>query len=309
MLRSLCLILWVASSGPGAAAAPVGMPCRLAGKPEVRAGGIWKPLRLMQPLEPGDVVRCGPGAAAAIVLFDRGKRFEVEAGGEAVVEAGQLKGRRITPLAPLTGTAARVAQGLTGPRIAGFMARPARSHRRLTPQAPGWLTDDRLTFEWSAVAGAATYSFTLFDQQDNVVWSQRVAEPRAEYPPSLPAPTPGRPYVWRMVPFGPSGKPMASGDAWGVITVLSRADADRLVAEEAELQEKARQQPDDTTFLVLQAELYRQYGVLDRALEILEDPRLIGQPGVQEALDEIYRQVSPYAQLLAGRAPSGSQSF
>jgi hypothetical protein len=181
------------------------------------------------------------------------------------------------------------------------MARPAQSHRRLNPQFPGWMTDDQRLFAWTPVPGAATYSLTLFDQRDNVVWSVRVCEPRVDYPADLPALAARRPYVWRLVPFGSSGKPLAAGDAWGVVTILTAADAAQLRADERELREQAQQVPEDTTFLVLMAELYREYGVLDRTLEILEDPRLTEQPGIRDALEEAYREISPYARLLAGR--------
>jgi hypothetical protein len=86
------------------------------------------------------------------------------------------------------------------------------------------------------------------------------------------------------------------GARWGVITFLSRPDADLLTAEAAEF--AAPLEGADVTPLVILAELYRSYGVLERTLETLENPRLADLPGIREAQDEAYRQVSRYALLL-----------
>ena len=289
---------------PVAAAAPVGMAVQLSGKPEVRAatGGAWKPLRLLQRLEPGDTLRCPAGSEAVVVLFDNGKRFKVGGGGQGVVEAANVKGA--AALAGLRGPSIRVAKALSGASSNAFLARPAQSHQRLTKKSTGWLREGERRFVWDSAPGAAAYSFTLFDQYDNVVWSARTGTPDAEYPADLAAPGLRRPYVWRLVPFGGSGKPL-QGARWGVITFLSESDVHALEAEEKELRAQADASGTDITPLVLLAELYRGYGVLERTLETLEDPRLADQPGIEEARQAAYRQISPYAVALARPAAEG----
>jgi hypothetical protein len=76
-----------------------------------------------------------------------------------------------------------------------------------------------------------------------------------------------------------------------------------LTAEAHELEAQAQSESEDTTALVLLSELYRSYGVMEKALEVLESPRLLTQPGIQEAQAEIYRQAGRYAQLLRPQDP------
>ena len=84
----------------------------------------------------------------------------------------------------------------------------------------------------------------------------------------------------------------------GTLEGFSREDADQLTAEAQALEAQARAESTDTTALVLLAELYRSIGVMEKALEVLENPQLLCQPGIQEAQEEIYRQAGRYAQLL-----------
>jgi hypothetical protein len=288
----------------GSAGAAVGIASHLSGQAEFRAaeGGAWKPLKLLQRLDSGDAVRVPPGSEAVVVLFSNAQRFKVNPGATAVLESDTVKGAN--KVGNLSGPGMRVAKAMAGSRMDAFLARPAQSHERLTPQFPGYLLEGDRHFEWQPVPGAASYSFSLFDTYDNVVWSARVASTSAEYPADLPYFMLRRPYVWRLSPFGKTGKPVP-GARWGVITFLSTADTDQLKQEVKQLEDLAKAEPTDTTPLVLLAELYRDYGVLDRTLETLEDPRLSKEPGILDAQNQTYAQISRYAQTLRrGVSPS-----
>lgn len=300
MVRSVGTFLLMFGLAASAAAAPVGIASQVSGSAEYRSGsGAWKPLRLLQRLEAGDMVRNGPGGEIVVMLLSNTERFKVPAGATATVEAGGVKGA--SKVAGLRGPAMRVASAMGGSRPGGFMARPAQSHQRLNPQFPGWMIAGERRFEWPALPGAATYSFTLFDRADNVVWSARVPGTSAEYPAELPAFKLRQPYVWRLAAFRDNGNTLPA--RWGVLTFLSREDADRLTAEARALEQQAS--GDDTTALILLAELYREYGVLEKTLETLESEPLLNQPGIREAQAQVYGEISPYAGLLSPFGKTG----
>ena len=114
-----------------------------------------------------------------------------------------------------------------------------------------------------------------------------------------------RPHLWRLVAFSQSGKPLP-GARWGFIAFLSRQEVDQLTSEAQSLQGLAQTEDGDSTGLVLLSELYRSYGVLEKALEVLESPQLVSQPGIQEAQEGIYRQAGRYAQTLRPQ-PTGAE--
>ncbi|HEX8834581.1 MAG TPA: hypothetical protein VF719_10295, partial [Abditibacteriaceae bacterium] len=93
--------------------------------------------------------------------------------------------------------------------------------------------------------------------------------------------------VWRLAAWGKSGKPLAE-KRWGITTFLSFDDAAVLATDEKELQDAIKAAPEDTSLLVLLAELYRSYGVVGKSLETLESTTLVAQPGIAEAIKEIY---------------------
>ncbi|HEX8551949.1 MAG TPA: hypothetical protein VF681_10395 [Abditibacteriaceae bacterium] len=274
---------------------PVGMACHIKGKPEVRTGGHWRALKTLQKLEPGDVVRCSGGEEAIVVLFGNGQRFRVGAGRQATVSAAALTGAQ--SLGGAGNPSSRVARALSGARVGAVMARPAASHQRLTPEFPGWIVpeaENRVRLDWTAVSGAATYSVSLLDWNDDVVWNGRIDGSETSAVAEIPSLQLRRAYVWRLLPLGKSGKPVASL-RWGVVTFLSRADADALQAEVTPLEAQAKQEIPDATARALLAELYRSYGVHGRTLEKLEELSMLGQPGAVEAQSEAYQQIGPYA--------------
>jgi len=308
MIRTFGIIaLFLLLLTGNALASPVGMATELTGKVEVRpaSGNNWKTLRLLDRLETGDTVRCGPGAEAVLVLFESAERYTVSAGATAVVEARSVKGA--SKNSGLRGPAIQIAKTMVGDRPSGFIARPALSHKRMTPQFSGWMPEGERHFDWEAIPGAASYSFTLFDTNDNVIWSARVAEPKADYPADLPNFALKRPYLWRVSAFGKSGKPLTE-NGWGVVTFLSKTDGDALTQAAKDLESDAQRSGDSVTPLVLLAELYRSYGVLEKTLETLERPQLENQSGIRQAQDDVYRQLGSYAFLLAKRTPADETS-
>lgn len=278
-------------------AVPVGMASHVAGKAEVNSGGATKPLHLLQRLNAGDKVICGPGGAATIVLFGNGNRYQIAAGKSGVVQESNVTGAQA--LGGLSGPSGRVARALGGSRSGAVMARPAQQQHQAMPlNGPGWMVEGEAHFQWDAIPGAATYLFSLLDQNDNVVWHVRGDEMTADYPADLPALSLNRPYVWRLGALGKSGKALPDV-RWGVITFLSKEDADKLTGEVQAFQQQIAKTPNDAAQQRLMlAELYRNYGVYEKVLSTLEDQSIANQPGIKEAIDDAYKQVSTYAQAL-----------
>lgn len=278
-------------------AAPVGMAAHVSGNVQVTQDGKTAPLRLLQRLEDGDAVRCGPNSNAVIVLFGNGSRFQLNSGQRATIHASTVTGAG--KLAELSGPSANVVKLLGGARVGAAMSRLSTTFQRLQPNSPGWLESPTPHFEWLPATGAAEYTFTLFDQYDNVVWSLRTTQTGADYPADAPTLQDKRPYLWRVSAFGASGKPLPESRC-GLITFLAPENSRALSALAADLQNQANTGGDPTTSLLL-AETYRSYGVLGRTLEILEDERLRAEPGIQEAREDVYDSLSPFARVLIGR--------
>lgn len=298
-----------------AVAEPVGMVCRVVGKPElVSANGGRKPLRLLQRVQAGDGIQCGAGEEAIVVMLAGGQRFKV-AGGKATVRANTVEGG--SALGGLRGPSARAARALGGTRTGALMMRPAApSHQKLgrsqadmrdIRNAPGWLSEKDRHFQWQPLEGADAYSFTLFERNDDIAWRERTTQPRVDYPANAPALKTRQPYLWRVVAYGKSGRPRPD-TLWGLVTFLSEADSAQLAADEKALKDEFAQNPDDTTPLLMLVELYREYGVLEMALSTLEGEHLKEQPGVREVLGEVHEQLSLYGRALAQGAASSDAS-
>lgn len=239
-------------------------------------------------------------------MFSNGERFEI-AGGQATIGAATISGAR--SLGALGGPSARVAKTLSGSRTGAISARPAQTSQRLrNVDFKGWFPAEQRQFLLKEVPAATSYSFTLFDRRDNVVWAARTASPQVEYPGDAPALRTGFPYVWRAVAYAANGNPKES--QWGVMTFLSAADAQSLQANVAEIEKQLIAQPGpgqpeqlqaggDTSDVVLLAGLYQNYGVMNRTLELLELLREKSVPGAQDSLMLAYKEISPYAQMLS----------
>jgi hypothetical protein len=287
------------------------MACHLTGRPEARSGDNgWRPLRMLQKLDAGDAVRCGTGASAVIVLFKSGERFRVAAGGTGVVQANTVGGAQ--SMGGLKGPSDRVARSLTGARTGMVLSRRVTAPVTLTPAAPGWIVDSSRLLEWTQWNPGRVdhYSFALF-KGDEVVHTQNVATASLQLPATLPLQQ-RVPYVWRIVTFGKSNSSnqvVQQGAHWGVVTFLSADDATTLSANVKELEAQVKEnKEDDTTAAALLAELYREYGVLQKTISMLEDVPLLGSPGSEAATDEAYSQIGYYG-LLFGRTQDVSESF
>ncbi|MGO8673785.1 MAG: hypothetical protein ACLQVD_20800 [Capsulimonadaceae bacterium] len=281
-----------------AGASPIALATNLTGPPQSRpAGGDWQPMHILQRLSAGDEIRCGAGQNVTILILSTGVRFEVAAGHDAHVGQTAIAGAVAT--GPMGGASIQVAKAMTGLDTEPFIARPTISHQRLVKSSPGIMAAGTRSFDLPPLDGdIAFYTFTLFDKHDNVVWSVRTADQHVDCPADLPDFTLRRPYVWTESGFGPSGKPVPA-TRWGIITFLSTDDAASLDAQVKALNADLAASPQDNTPLLMQAELYRQYGVLEGTLEKLEDNRLHGIPGIDQAQHDTYAEVSPYALMLS----------
>ena len=277
-----------------AQAAPVGMAAELKGSVQLESDGKKAPLKLLGRVESGDVVRCGAGAQAIIVLFSGGARYQIGANQSATVGATEVVGA--SKMAGLNGASAAVAQKLGTARVGAVMARPAQTFERLKPDFPGWLSLDKPKFEWLPLGGATTYTFTLFDQYDNVVWMVRTDKLTADYPADAPALREQRPYLWRLSGVGSSGKPVQDS-RYGLVTFLSSADSVALTALVANLKTQAQNSTDNTPLLML-IEAYRDKGVIGRALEVFDEEKLRNVEGIADAKNDVFNSLSPFARGL-----------
>ncbi len=275
-------------------AAPVGMAAQVKGNVQVESGGKKAPLKLLGRVESGDVVRCSSGAQAIIILFGGGTRYKIGANQSATIGAGAVVGA--TKMAAMSGPSAAVVQKLGNARVGAVMARPATSFERLTPTFSGWMPLEKPKFEWLPLNSAATYTFTLFDAYDNVIWSVRTDKLSADYPDDAPELREHRPYLWRLSGFGNSSKPVQES-RFGLVTFLSAADGTALTKTVADLEAEA-ENADDNTPLLLLIEAYRDTGVLGRALEVFDAQKLRDEEGIADAKNDIINSLSPFARAL-----------
>jgi hypothetical protein len=287
-------------------ASPVAMASNMVGKPVYRSGGgAWKPLGVLQRLSPGDEVKCAPGQQAVIMMFTDGVRFKVASGKTGTVEPTSVRGAQ--PVGGAGGATIRVAKAMTGLDTQPFLARPGHSFERLETSSPGIVIVGTPSVTWAVTdPGTATYVLTLFNQNNNVVWSTRTSGPTADLPTDVALVT-RRPYVWTIAEYSKSGKPYP-GTRWGIVTFLSSDDAAQLNSDAKSLNDQFSANPTDFTPKLLLAELYRSYGVYNGTLEALQDAMPSGQPGITKAMEDAIAQVSPYAVFLhrldAGAKPA-----
>lgn len=316
-VKSIFTLSVLVVTAAAAHAAPVGMAAHVTGKPEWKSDAAWKPLNTLQRLETGDAVRCGPGESAVIVLFGNGGRYTVGAGTTGTVSATGVAGGK--SLGAPSGASAAVAQRLAGARTGSVMAREGASFERLHPQKAvdlaarlsppvhDWLRADERSFTVKTMAGADSYQFTLFDVRDYVVFSQTVAPgangPVVEIPANVKL-TPRRPYTWRLHGFK-NGRVLPAS-SWGITTVLTPEDEAQIAAGEKELLGADGKLVNDPVQLALLVELYRSYGVLQNAVEVLEADALREQPGLEATRGEIFAQAGGYAVMLADKARHSS---
>ncbi len=275
-------------------AAPVGMAAELKGNVQVESGGKKAPLKLLGRVESGDVVYCGAGAQAIIVLFSGGARYQIGANQSATVGATKVVGA--SEMKGLNGASATVAQKLGNARVGAVMARPAQTFERLEPEFPGWLPLDKPKFKWLPLGGATTYTFTLFDQYDNVVWMVQTDKLTADYPADAPALREQRPYLWRLSGVGNSGK-LVQDSRYGLVTFLSETDGAALAKTAADLKTQAQNATDNTPLLML-IEAYRDKGVIGRALEVFDEEKLRNVEGIADAKNDVFNSLSPFARGL-----------
>jgi len=366
----LMALLLLGSTGP-ASAAVVGLVRSKTGSVEVKAPAAegWSPLRISQPVSPGDKIRCGAGSSVVVLLFQTRKMLSVGANSTATVSANSVTGPSVTAAGSVQGPTTR-AMATVGGLIGGYRTDTSRGGGltpvRISPDNPGWVTSTRPQLRFvndnTKTGEAKSWTLTLYDQSDNVVWSShtsttdngavvfdyptsadirplREAKPRSASETNFQADVPPAVYLWQVTPFGATGLPLDGGASWGFITVLSPQDAEQLQtqartlfgdvgqledlkeranqlrldptradelktvkAQADALQQKAMQDPDSyATSLMLLAQLYEGYGVLQRAEEITAELQpLLGSEATADALQAVYQTASPYARVRAG---------
>lgn len=295
-MKSIALATFGVLLAAPAWADPIGMAATVKGPVKVEQNGENKPLRLLQRLEPGAVITVGNGGEAGVVLFGGG-RYRLSAGQMGKVTPGGVTGAQ--KLANLAGPSANAVRLLGNARVGAAVARLTGTLRRLQPNSPGYLTLPNPQFTWDPMQGASYYTFSLLDTADNVVWSVRTTEPTVTYPADGIPLLERRPYLWRVTKYGSIGKATADVGS-GIIAFLTPEDAATLTAQVAELQ-KLPATPGDNSNLLLLAETYRTFGVYGRALEVITDNRLDNEPGIAEAREDMYSEISPLARVLAGQ--------
>lgn len=310
MRASWTIFITVALLAGAARANPVGMAYAASGGAQYKHGSSWQPLTPMTRLAAGDGVRCPAGGQVAIVLFISGKRYKM-AGGTGTIMSNTVIGAQ--SLGGLSGPSARIAQQLSGARTGAAGARGLTSGaQRLENNFPGWILDLNRTFRWNADGsrdGVASYSFTLFDSADNIVWSTTTTETSVTCPESLSFNVTQpyqriRPYVWRLTALNATGRPVGGSSKWGIFSVLTRENVATLQSQMQSLEAQHKAAPGDPLPLVLEADLCRQYGVYQKSLEIWDEPALYNCPGKQQAINDLYKEISRYAQALANHIPT-----
>lgn len=288
------------------------------GAVSVKAGdGGFRPLRLFQRLNAGDVVRVEAGGEAMLTMIGKGDRYRVGGGVTATVTADGIDGAE--KVAALGGRAPQVLRGMVAYRTDGLMGRPGLSPSPLqrTPVAGYLVRADGApaVLSWDPDPGVASWGFTLFDRYGNVVFHTRTPGTSATYPAELGAPLPKTPYLWRLVPYNERGRLMINkASRWGAATFLTQDDATAFEAGMADLQKQVT--PEDTSALIAQIDLCREYGVFARVFDLLGDSALMAtqngvravKPGVEEMREQVYRELGPVAVMFAHPLPADDAS-
>ncbi len=285
----------------------VAMFTHVGGRVEIRLEGEsdWKSARLLQKLYRGSDVRCNDSGEATLVILKSGERFLLDAGGRGKVGSDSISGGK--SLGGLRGASALAAKTLGGSRVGGALSRAPIADSALEPSFKGWLSSTSPKFHWKSVPGAIRYTFTLFDREENVVWSASSKTENAEYPDDLPEILTARPYVWRLTPFGKSGRQLGTGTRWGVVTFLTQEQEKSLLDEVEPLLAQAMAEPKNSEPLLMLAEKYRKSGVYQRTLECIGALGLLmkePQESIEAAREDAYREIGRLAVLFGVKEES-----
>lgn len=287
-----------------AANAQVAMTSNIRGRAEVQDPEGWKPIRLMQKLYKGARVRCDEGAVLTVVFLKSGNRFRLDSGQSGVLESDSLSGGKA--LAGLKGASSDAAKSLGGSRVGALLSRAPISESRLNRAFKGWLRTDDKRVEWIKRDDAALYCFTIFDHDENVIWSVRTNSSSAEFPEGISEPPTARPYVWRLSAFTRSGKMIEAGVRWGALTFLTAEQEEQLLKLTEPLLAQVAKDKTDAESLLLLAAVYREMGVSQRALETLSDlteksgQTTINSEQISATKIDIYRDLGRIALLMSG---------
>jgi hypothetical protein len=308
----LVFLVMLCAARSARAAEAVAMLFHIAGTVEMRThtSDTWGSAHVLQRLNSGDQIRCAPGAQAGIVILADGSRYLATAGAPVLIQATRVQGAQ--PLGKPQGLSARAAEKLAGARTGASMSRLPVAPQDLVYHFDGWLPAGMRKFAWNdpnefAPFDAATYSFTLFDHDGNVVWSVRTARKEAEAPADIPDFVTERPYLWRLTGYSEKGIVLKSQQAWGMVTFLTDTQAEELQSDVKDLQaqrtalkqvgireprENAAALSDLRYYTALTAAFYRQHGVMMGAFDLLF--------GESMDTDTIYQEVGGLALFFKG---------
>ena len=260
-----------------ARAAVVGMAISIKGAPMVISSKSARRLRLSDRVNSGDKIRCASGSEAVVVLFGNNQRFVIGAGKTGVVGKDGVGGA--SAQSALSDASGRVAQALSGSKTGAFQGRNVGSGEKagivwshLQDKAPGWMLESDKTFSWAKDINAAQYNFTLTDKNNDVIYSVRATENSFTYPETAPAIALYQPYVWRLTYYRENvdGNLEVFATKWGAMTWVAPAVAQELSGLLAN-QTPATIGKGDITTALLTAAAFEEKGVLQPALEILDE--------------------------------------
>jgi len=187
-----------------------------------------RPLRLLDPLQPGARIQLAPGAR--LVVFRFGDSLETIMAGpgsfvvgrEGIARAGAGGTLRQVRMDPAFGSAAA---GLRNPVQAGVTVRSAATETADAPceeaVAPG-----ALVLRWREREHAGDYGVTVIDEGEQVRHAARTAEREAAVPDTVLAP--GARYRWELTWRDASGSLRLAGCRFALLSALDAADMSRL---------------------------------------------------------------------------------
>jgi hypothetical protein len=291
VLLPLCFSL-VSAAPPGA----VGQLLDVKGSVEIERAR--QPVRrgtLLLQLEQGDLLRLREGGSAQVVLFRNGARFSLS--GTTTARVG------LTDLKPVVGAAPHALRRLS-PALASGMSRPIRpiSPRFLgvlvrdpgepgvgprDPSPNGAVRGAPVTLRWAGPVEGEGLRLQIRDGEQTI-HSVELPPMAREYQVAAGLLRPGQYYVWSVIA-------VREGESGPRCRALLRLLAP---GEKAELEELERESagartssPDTPASLLLLAQAYERFGLLDDAQTAYQEALHLrpGDPGVQAALKRLGR--------------------
>lgn len=266
------LVVWaslaVGDEKPKAPPAPVAMILTTQGTVTLERGPVKQPLRAMDLLRPGDVLRADDGEAV-LVLLDDGRRERLKSKSKAVVtEKGctpaaverqdkvKLLARQLAGLRDLANSS-RAGVGV-------LRGEPPPTPQVVTPMYGATLLTDKPTLSWLPTDKADSYQVQLWSGDgQRQIWRATTDKARLAYPEKQKALKPGTKYLWRV--RARMGEDTDLGQVVdSKFSTATKAEADELAAL------KPLAASTEVADLLLAAVTYEAHGLYDEALALYE---------------------------------------